>query len=399
MKNILITMSGGTTAVINATLAGIIISAQRSKKINRIYAGIPGLLGVLDKKIIDLTDISKEDIKKLKKTPSSGVIGTTRVKKFSKDEFKFFKQIIKEYKISYFINIGGNGTVKQTKSFVENIKNLKAISLPKTVDNDLGDIDLNQMFFTPGFPSVINYWYHKILMMNNENMGAYSHDKVIVAQTFGRETGFIAGSVRLADPKRKLPLLILLPEDQKETKVVIDSIKNLINIHGRALVVMSEGYNVGDLGAIKDFSGQIMYGSSKNLAAQVLVNKLVQIGIQARAFIPGIDQRSEIKFTTKFDIKQSYKLGKYTIDQIEKGNSNFLVGIKENKGNKVIFHNINFDTFKDLNRKLDQRFIRFGQFDVTDDYLFYLKKISNKRDLLIENEILDINSFYNLDVD
>ena len=267
MHNLLVTMSGGTTTVINATLAGIIQAVQKSNQINKVYAGIPGILGVLNDNIAEISNLCSGDIQKLIKTPSSGVIGTTRVKQLDLSELNLFKKILEKYQIAYFANIGGNGTTKQTKYLIENISELKAISLPKTVDNDLGDQLCESMSFTPGFPSVVNYWFHKVLMLNNESLGASSHDKVLVAQTFGRDTGFIAGAARIADPNRKLPMLILLPEDQRAVGDVLDAIKNMVDKFGRAIVVMSEGYEIGDVGAVNDYSGQVMFSSSKSLAA------------------------------------------------------------------------------------------------------------------------------------
>jgi 6-phosphofructokinase 1 len=388
-------MSGGTTTVINSTLAGIIKASQKSKIINKVYAGIPGIIGVLKDNLVELTNLTENELEKLKKTPSSGVIGTTRVKQFDDRELEKFKFILNKYSITYFINIGGNGTIKQTKYLVKNIDWIKAISVPKTVDNDLGDVLLDDMYFTPGFPSVVNYWFHKLLMLNNENLGACSHDKVLIAQTFGRDTGYIAGAVRVADPLRKLPLLLLLPEDQKSIDDVIKVIKLTVNKFGRAIVVMSEGYDVGDVGEVKDYSNQVMFSSSKNLAAQLLVNKCIENNIQARAFIPGVDQRSDITYTTKYDIKHAYGVGMYVIKQLEIGESNFLVGIKkENK--KIVYHAIKYETFGNLSRKLDKKFIKEGYFDVSDEYLEYLEDIIADRQHLIVNEELRINSFFRI---
>lgn len=396
MHSLLIAMSGGTTTVINATLAGIIKKAQESHLIGKIYAGAPGIIGVLKGNLVDLTNLTEKDLEKLKKTPSSGVIGTTRVKQFDKKELSVFKERIKEYNITYFINIGGNGTIKQTKFLVSSIEGLKAVSLPKTVDNDLGDMELKDMYFTPGFPSVVNYWIHKLYMLNNENLGAFSHDKVLIAQTFGRDTGFIAGAVRIADPYRKLPLLILLPEDQKSIDEVIMAIKTKIDEFGRAIVVMSEGYDVGDVGEIKDCSGQVMFGSSQNLAAQLLVNKCIENGIQARAFIPGVDQRSDITFTTKFDIEHSYNLGKYAIEQLEKGHSNFLVAITKEK-NEIKYKNIEYSSFDNFSRKLEKKFIKENEFDVSDVYIKYLEDIISDRKHLIADEKLTVDSFFRIE--
>lgn len=393
MHNLLVTMSGGTTTVINATMAGIVKSAQKSNNIDRVYAGVPGILGALENNLVDITALNNDDLFKLIRTPGSSVIGTTRVKSFSSEELEKFKSVLRNKKIEFFVNIGGNGTVKQTKYLVDKIPELKAVSIPKTVDNDLGDLDFKNMYFTPGFPSVVNYWIHKVLMLNNENLGACSHDKVLVAQTFGRDTGFIAGAVRVADPKRDLPMVILLPEDQRPLDEVLRSIKKLVDEQNRAIVVMAEGYNVGDIGAIKDVSGQISFSSSKNLAAQLLVNACVDNEVYARAFIPGIDQRSEILFTTKFDINHSIAVGEFAVDELDKGNFGFLVGLASD-GNAITCHKIPFHSFSDFSRRMPERFIDYGNFDVSDAYLRYLEDIVSDRARLVGSDILSLKSFY-----
>ena len=91
MRNLLITMSGGTTSVINATLAGIISSAQQSPHIDKIYAGFPGILGFLAGKVLDLTDTTAKQRDIITYSPGSASIGTTRTKIFSNDELDILK--------------------------------------------------------------------------------------------------------------------------------------------------------------------------------------------------------------------------------------------------------------------------------------------------------------------
>ena len=97
-NNVLITMSGGTTTVINSTLAGIIKQAQRSKKIDRIYGGVPGILGALNEQLVDLTETDDLSLQYLKMTPGSGFIGTTRITPLSSQELErymlYFRLII-----------------------------------------------------------------------------------------------------------------------------------------------------------------------------------------------------------------------------------------------------------------------------------------------------------------
>ena len=380
-NNMLVIMSGGTTTVINATLAGIVDQAKQTNGIEKVIAGIPGINGVLDGAFLDLTSIEKQDILRLSKTPGSSITGTTRVAMLTPKDLEALRKRFIENNIGMFINIGGNGTIKQTKLISQNIDNyIRIAAAPKTVDNDLGDSECKDVFFTPGFPSCVNHWVKAIQLLNIENIGSYSHDKVLVAQTFGRETGFIAGSVRIVDPNRKLPLLILLPEDPQSIDNILNAIDSMIVKHRRAIVVVSEGYPIGDIGEKKDLTGQTMFGSSDTTSAQLLVTLLNKHGIQARSYIPTVLQRQDFESTLNFDRSIAYMQGADIVKRMDSGESSFLSSISAPNlsQNESVSNNITaikFDSFDDYSRSLNDKFIMKGSFDVSDLYINYLNSL------------------------
>ena len=383
-------MSGGTTTVINATLAGIIERSRESKEIGDVYAAIQGFPGIIKDHIENISTLPGDEIKKLIFTPASGFIGASRIGKQDIESENVFQNIIEKYNIGYFINIGGNGTVKQSLH-IQSIfgDKLKIAALPKTVDNDFGDTDFKHMFFTPGFPSCIKYWAHKINIFNQENLGACQHDKVLILQTFGRETGFIAGSARVADPNRELPLIILLPEDHQPLEAVLKKIEDTVNKRGRAIVVMTEGYTISPFEETRDKSGQVMYSSSETTNAQLLVNACINAGIQARSFIPGIDQRDEILLTSPQDIEASLQVGQTAIDEFEKGNQRFIVTLpQQNITQEIKTGIIDLFTYDDYSREMPSQWINKENFDVTDAYINYLSKLFDKTSPQSESDIL-----------
>jgi len=387
-SNLLVTMSGGTTNVINATLAGIIKSAQKADRIARILAGYPGIKGALEESLIDLTDLTETDLELLYYTAASGFTGTTRVKLMSGEELMRLAEVFAAHNIGYFINIGGSGTIKQSLQMSRELPfevNMAAVA--KTVDNDLGDAEFEKVLYTPGFPSCAHYWRYKVRMMNQENLGAFSHDKVLIAQTFGRKTGFLAGCARLGDITQEIPLIILLPEDQRQLNEVLEHIKNVVRERDRAIVVLSEGYDVGDIGERYDLSGQVMYGTSQTTGVQLLVNHCADIGIQARGFIPGFDQRSDIRFVSALDLRRAYRVGREAVERLDAGERDFLASISRSStsSNQVEFTSITFAEIGDYCRVLPGRWISYGNFDVTDGYIEYVEP-------LIGNEPVDIPS-------
>lgn len=378
-KNLLVTMSGGTTTVINATLSGIIQQVVEGSSFKRVFAGVPGIAGLLQQSLVDLTVLSKGALEQLRRTPGSASIGTTRVEVLTADELQTLATLFERYDIGAFINVGGNGTIKQTRAIAEVLGGqVRVAAAPKTVDNDLGDSQCRDVFFTPGFPSCVNHWAKVTKLLDIENAGAASHDKVLVAQTFGRETGFLAGSVRIADPERKAPLLMLLPEDPQPLEAVLAAVEAKVSSAGRALVIVSEGYPIGDVGSVRDATGQTMYGSSRTTAAQLLVEHLLQAGIQARSYIPTILQRQAIDDTLEFDLDVAERQGRYIVQRLSAGDSNFLATIRDPeicaRGTDLIGA-IPFSNFADFSRALREDFVSTGSFDVSDTYMGYLNRI------------------------
>jgi len=364
-------MSGGTTSVINATLAGVIAAAQKSKKIDKIYAGAPGIVGFMGDCLIDLTRTSKAELAVLKQSPGSASVGTTRAKILNDRDMARLRECFDKYGIGYFVNIGGNGTIEQTKAIASNIKSVQLAAAPKTVDNDLGDDGFRELWFTPGFPSCVNYWYHKMHMLDNENRGASTHDRVLIAQTFGRETGFIVGSMRLFDTERKLPLVLLLPEDQQAPEKVLSKIEDNLSKFGRSLVGICEGYTVRSYDHSYDFSGQKMYGSSSSSAVQQLINLCTENGIKARGFNPTVDQRQNFDHTLESDVRVSYDIGEEIVKNFMKGETHFFQAYSRDG-----LHIVPLEKIGNYSRTLKEEWIQRGCFDVTDEYVSYLTELA-----------------------
>ena len=377
MSCILVLMSGGTTPVINATLVGILTEAKKHRK--TIYTAFPGFIGLLQRNIVRIDDLSHVQLVKLYQTPSSCFTGTSRVERLEESEYIRIMDFLRQKSINTIINIGGNGTLKQSKYFSEIFPELKVISLPKTVDNDLGTSDLSVMYTTPGCPSAVNYWRHKMIMLDLESRGAFANDRVLIAQAFGRETGFLTAAMRYGDYGRDFPLVLLLPEVNKSQIEVYDKIDNLLTSHNRVIIGVSEGYSMFDFRKSLDESNQAMYGSSENNVAQLLAFSLTQKRIRSRTFIPGVDQRSNLVYALKSDRELAFNLGKKSIECIISGVSNSLISVGPRKevGYEVVIKD--FGSLPSMSRKLDEKFISSCGFDVSDEYLRYLDSVADSK--------------------
>ena len=372
MSNFLILMSGGTTPVINSTLVGI-LKVLKKKRI-KVFSGMPGLDGVLNGKFIDLSNLSHTKIKLIGDTPGSHFTGTSRLKKLTTSEILKLKSIFLKKKISYVVNIGGNGTLLQSIDLSLRLPKVNFISCPKTVDNDLGDKNFNKMLYNPGFITCIEIWKFFLEMINIENTGASSHDKIIISQTFGRETGFICGSIRYWDKKRKLPIMLLLPEDNQNFNKIYLHAKKILKRKKRLMIFMSEGYKIGNIKPKKDKSGQIMYGSSGSTNCQLLNNQFVKKGIQSRVFNPTILQRVFKFYKNKLyekDKKIAEKIGETAAYALLNDKKSYLIGFSKN-------HKIDLIKYKDckkFSRDMPNKFLLKNKFDISNIYLKYLDRI------------------------
>ena len=375
-KNLVILNSGGTTPVINSTIYGCIDQAKKSKLFNNIFISLFGVDGLILNNFLNVKKININELKKLKFTPGSA-FGISRNPIISKINFKKINKNLIKKKITHLINIGGNGSLEQTLIFKKKVKTLESIGFaPKTVDNDLGDKDFKKVFFTPGFPTCINFWVRILNYINIENKAAKNHDKVIICQTFGRDTGHITAATKMFDLKSRLPILYLIPEIKQSKTQILKRIKFFIKKFGRAIVIIGEGYDLGNFKVYKDQFGQAMYGSSSSSVAQILVNFLIDNKIQARYFLPTILQRVNSFSYLKKDNKIAEQLGRNCIRQFQKNNTDFMCTLSKEKKN-FSYSTLNLNNCINFKRKLDKSNISKKNFDVSRKYIAYLKDIKN----------------------
>ena len=140
------------------------------------------------------------------------------------------------------------------------------------------------------------------------------------------------------------------------------------------MIFLSEGYNLSNIVPKYDKSGQIMYGSSGTSSAQILSNKLNKSGIQSRIFNPTVLQRVfsfKNEVINKKDNIFAKNVGIYAAKLLLANKKSYLIGLSSEK--KII--PISFSDCKKYSRKMPDRFIKSGSFDVSNDYIKYLNKV------------------------
>ncbi len=221
--------------------------------------------------------------------------------------------MFRAHDVGYFLYIGGNDSM-DTAHKIANLAHsrgldLVAVGVPKTIDNDVGDGEFRLIDHTPGYGSVARYWMHMVQNANEENAGSCPADPVLVMQAMGRKIGFIPAAARLADPDREIPLQIYLAESPCSLEQLAENVNASLRAKGRCLVVLSEGFDVGDLGIVRDSFGHASFSSSQMTVAQMVVNYLNKTGLAAkgaaRGNVSGTDQRHAIAYASAVDLDEA----------------------------------------------------------------------------------------------
>jgi len=387
-KNVVVAQSGGPTPVINNSLRGVIETCKKMPdKFGKIFGGFHGIEGVLKEELLDISAQGKEEIYLLKNTPAAGSIGTCRykLKSAQEEDFNRIVEVFKTHQIGYFFYIGGNDSMDTANKVgilaKEKGLDLIATGIPKTIDNDVGDSEFKLIDHTPGYGSVARYWALYTQNANEENMGSCPSDPVLVIQAMGRRIGFIPAAARLADPERKIPLQIYLAESGLNLCELADNVNDELKRSGRVIVVVSEGFPVGELGEKKDNFGHTEYSSSEITVGQIVTNFLNKVGLKvngsARGQVPGTDQRNAILYASTVDLDEAYKVGEKAVSIASEGESGYMATILRKKGSKyeVYYDKVPLEKVANSERSFPANWITESRFDVTNDFLDYARPL------------------------
>jgi 6-phosphofructokinase 1 len=387
-NNVVVAQSGGPTPVINASLRGVVEGCRAYPDVyGTVYAGYHGIEGVLTEEMLNLSAQPEEEIALLSTTPAAGAIGTCRykLKAHQQKDFERIVEVFKAHAVGYFFYNGGNDSMdtahKVAQMAADRGLDLVAVGVPKTIDNDVGDAEFKLIDHTPGYGSVARYWALNVQTANEENAGSCPADPVLVMQAMGRKIGFIPAAARLADPNRELPLLIAMKESNMTLPELADAVNDMLRERGRCLLVVSEGFPVGDLGALKDSFGHTQFSSSKMTVERSVVNYLNETGLAARGAargnVPGTDQRHSMIYASTVDMEEAYRVGQKAAQIAAEEGSGFMSTILREPGHiyNVRYDKVPLELVANSERSLPEAWIASNRLDVTDDFAHYAQPL------------------------
>tara|TARA_B100000029_G_scaffold491248_1_gene551179 strand:- start:1034 stop:2284 length:1251 start_codon:yes stop_codon:yes gene_type:complete len=382
-RNVLYAQSGGVTAVINATAAGVIEAARESKEIGKIYAAKNGILGALKEEIIDTNLESAKEISKLKHTPG-GAFGSCRYKlkdlKENKSEYQRLLDIFVAHNIGYFFYNGG-GDSQDTANKIANFTKemgfpVQCIGIPKTVDNDIPFTDN-----CPGFGSVAKY-----IAISTKEAGldvlsmSETSTKVFILEVMGRHAGWIAASSGLAkqnegDP----PHIILFPEITFNKSKMLSKVRSSVKKDGYCVIVVSEGVRdrkgnfLADAGTTDAFGHKQLGGVAPQIAS--IINS--SLGYKYHWAVSDYLQRSARHIASQTDLDHAYAVGQAAIKFVLNGENAVMPIIKRGKTKKYSWSidKVALSRVANKEKKMPRSYISKDGFSITKSCRDYLNPL------------------------
>ena len=316
--NAVVGQSGGPTAAINATLAGVIKGALGASEINTLYGMRNGVEGLLREDLVNLTERfanNSEDLDVLSVTPAAA-LGSCRKKLGNSDAdaapYERLFEIFKKYDIRYFFYIGGNDSMdtvlKLSEYAAKNEYEMRVVGVPKTIDNDLAATD-----HTPGFGSAAKFVATTVKEFKRD-ISVYTVKAVTIVEIMGRDAGWLTASAALPSLTGDGPDLVYLPERVFDEDEFVASVKRALDEHPAVLVAVSEGVKFADgryvgegtqSGEVDAFGHKHLAGTGKVLEG-IVKNK---IGCKVRSAELSLTQRCAGHIVSKTDIDESLLIG------------------------------------------------------------------------------------------
>jgi 6-phosphofructokinase 1 len=324
---LLITQSGGPTAVINQTLAGIVEAARASGAFSGIIGAHHGAQGLLDASFVDLGRQSPGTMRAVAKT-TGAALGTSR-HKISANDIDKILQTFFDYKITAFIGIGGNDSAENALTLEKAAKAkgqaLTVVVAPKTVDNDLLETD-----HCPGYGSAARFIALATMgdALDAEAMG--KDRPVTVIEAMGRNSGWLPAAAILGKrDERDAPHIVCIPEIPLIEDDFIAAVEGAITKHGYAIAVVSENVRgpkgpLGESGEPEyvDEFGHPYYPSTSKYLARLAGKRLK---VRTRFDLPGTIQRAFAECVSPVDAREAYAAGRAAARCAAKGEGGVMV--------------------------------------------------------------------------
>ena len=383
--NCMVAQSGGPTAAINASLAGVINGVTKSQKYDTVYGSINGVLGLLHDHIINLTEKfagNEKMLETLKYTPAM-YLGSCRYKlpDFLDDDSAYIIifQKFEAFNIKAFFYIGGNDsmdTVLKLSNYAKKIgSDVRIIGIPKTIDNDLMMTD-----HTPGFGSAAKYIASSILEIAHDTF-IYAVKSVTIVEIMGRDAGWLTAASALArNEYSAAPHLIYLPEVAFDKDAFLSDVKRLLETTDNVIIAISEGIHDADGNYISaSTSSTDTFGHSQLSGAGKCLEYMIKenINVKVRSIEVNVLQRCAAHLASKTDLDESFLLGEKAVLLAEEGITASMVTLSRTCDNPytVSYDYARIDEIANEAKSVPLAWINEKGNDIKEPLLTYLRPL------------------------
>lgn len=379
--NLIVGQSGGPTAVVNASLVGVIHEASSHPAVGQILGTLNGVEGILDGNLIDLRQETPETLAALRRTPSAA-LGSGRYK-LRPGEPERILETLKALDVRYLVYIGGNDSAdtahRISLAAADRGYTLRTICVPKTVDNDLPLTD-----HCPGYGSVARYIAISTRDAGRDTEAMRRIDPIKLLEVPGRNAGWVAAASALGKrAEEDAPHLILPPERPVSLPRFLDTVQRVYDRLGFAVIVVAEtvrdeqgsplGAPAVEMGTTDAFGHRRLVGAAAFLSREVAIG----LGIRARWEKPGTLARTSMTCVSEVDLEEAYLVGRQAVQAALRGEDDRMVTLirESDEPYRVTTGLARLDSIANCERRLPEEYLATDGTHVTPAFVDYARPL------------------------
>ncbi len=382
-KNVIVGQSGGPTAVINASLYGVVYEAlNRENSFGTVYGMLNGIEGFLNDQYMDMKPLDfSGDLELIKTTPGS-YLGSCRYKLPGDLKDSVYQRLFEKFQalnIGYFFYIGGNDSMdtvsKLSRYAAEYNIDIKIMGIPKTIDNDLIETD-----HTPGFGSAAKYIASTVREISIDASVYDNKKSVTIVEIMGRHAGWLTAASALA---RKFdgdnPVLIYLPESDFDQEIFLQKVNTALETTPNLVICISEGIHDKDGKFICEYSSNVStdaFGHKMLTGSGKYLENLIKerLGVKVRSIELNVCQRCSSAFLSKTDQKEAIGSGAYGVESALKGETGKMITFIRNSNEpySISYGTADVNIICNQEKTIPLSWITKDQTDVSEKFLDYI---------------------------